>query len=275
MNLLQGAARQVARILGRESWLIRRLRPAYESLLDWSSGGRGVPWAINGVTYRVDPHHRHRLGQEYDAAVAAFLQARVKPGAVCFNVGANVGVYVLQFAYWSRPTGRIVAFEPNPSALAVLRRHVAFNRLSNRVEVVPAAVGARAGEATLYAADADGMSRLGAPNVLIADRVTPVTVPVITLDDYCEATGVAPDWLLMDIEGFEIAALAGARRLIRRRGKQLGVIVEMHPTLWDSAHTTRPEAESLLADLVLRAVPLTGQSDPLNEYGLVHLAHQQ
>src|SRR5882762_3437602 len=114
MSLLQTTARRASGLLGRESWLIRRTRPVYESFLAWSGHGQGIPWAINGVTYRVDPHYRDRLGQNYDAPVAAFLRERVKPGALCLDVGANVGVYVLQFAHWSAPTGRVVAFEPNP-----------------------------------------------------------------------------------------------------------------------------------------------------------------
>lgn len=57
------------------------MRPVYETLLDWSSGGRGIPWAINGVTYCIDPHYRRQLGQEYDAPVVAFLRERIKPGA--------------------------------------------------------------------------------------------------------------------------------------------------------------------------------------------------
>ena len=274
MSALQGVARRSAEILGRESWLIRRMRPAYESLLDWSSGGRGIPWPINGVTYRVDPHHRHRLGQTYDAPVAAFLRGRVQPGSVCLDVGANVGVYVLQFAHWSRPTGRVVAFEPNPGAREVLQKHIQLNGLTERVRVVPAAVGAACGETILYAADADGMSRLGAPNEAIADRVSAMAVPMVTLDSYCATESLTPDWLFMDIEGFEIAALAGARQLIKGRGKTLGIIVEMHPEVWASADTTRDDAESLLDDLGLRAVPLTGQTDPLNAYGLVYLTYK-
>jgi len=237
-------------------------------------GGRGIPWDINGATFRVDPHHRHRFGQDYEAPVASFLRERVKPGAVCLDVGANVGVYVLQFAHWSRPTGRVVAFEPNPGTREVLQHHIQLNGLTERVEVVPVALGASCGKAPLYGADTDGMSRLGAPNQAIADRVTAMTVPVLTLDDYCEAGGLAPDWLLIDIEGFEIAALAGARQLIKSRGKTLGIIVEMHPNVWASADTTRDDAESLLDELGLRAVPLTGQTEPLNAYGLVYLAHR-
>ncbi len=254
--------------------MIRRLRPVYESVLDWSGQGEGIPWTINGVTYRVDPHHRHRLGQHYDAPVAAFLRERVKPGAVCVDVGANVGVYVLQFAHWAGPNGRVVAFEPNRSACEILRKHVRINELTERVRIVEAAVGEASGEAILYAAEADGMSRLGEPNKALAGNFRELTVAVVTLDEYCEAEHLKPDWLFIDIEGFEIAALSGARRLIQSRRGELGIIVEMHPNVWASANTTRARAESLLSELGLRAVPLTGQRDPLGDYGLVHLDYQ-
>jgi FkbM family methyltransferase len=273
MNLLQTTARRASGLLGRESRIIRRLRPAYESFLDWYGDGRGIPWAINGVTYRVDPHHRQRLGQNYDPAVAAFLRERVKPGALCLDVGANVGVYVLQFAHWSGPTGQVVAFEPNPGARVVLEKHVRMNDLVERVRIVPAAVAEASGEDILYAAGVEGMSRLGEPNIALAGSVHEIMVPVVTLDEYCKADSLKPDWLIIDIEGFEIAALSGARKLIENGRGELGIVVEMHPNMWGSANTTRAGAESLFAELGLRAIPLTGQSDPLGEYGIVHLVY--
>ena len=273
MSQLQAVARKASGLLGRESWVVRRLRPLYESLLDWQGRGRGIPWEINGELYRVDPHHRHRLGHNYDAPVAAFLRERVAPGASCLDVGANVGVYVLQFARWSGPSGRVVAFEPNAAARTVLDKHVRMNDLAQRVTVVPAAVGASSGEGILFADGTAGMSRLGAPNKKIADRVSPLNVPVITLDDYCQSQGLEPDWLFLDIEGFEIAALEGARALIQSRRGRLGIVVEMHPDVWETADTTRAKTEALLAELGLDAQPLTGQVDPLGEHGLVHLAY--
>jgi FkbM family methyltransferase len=274
MSLLQTVARQTSGLIGRESRLIRRMRPAYESLLEWAGRGRGIAWPINGVTYRVDARHRHRLGQHYDAPVAEFLSERVKPGAVCLDVGANVGVYVLQLAHWSIPSGRVVAFEPNPGARVVLQKHVRINELTERVSVVAAAVSEASGEATLYASEADGMSRLGEANKALAGIVREITVPVVTLDDYCAEVGLVPDWLFMDIEGFEIAALSGARSLIQSGRGRLGIIVEMHPDVWASANTSRERAEVLLAGLGLRPVPLTGQSDSLGQHGIVHLAYQ-
>lgn len=274
MKILQTVGRQTSGFIGRESWLIRQMRPAYETILGWCGRGQGIPWPINGVTYRIDPHQRHRLGQNYDAPVAAFLRERIKPGAVCLDVGANVGVYVLQFARWSGPTGRVVAFEPNPDARAVLQKHIEMNGLREQVRVVPMAVGEASGEAILYAADADGMSRLGKPNQALAGSVSEIYVPVITLDDYCELEGLRPDWLFIDIEGFEIAALSGARNLIQSRRGELGIIVEMHPNVWDSANTTRARAETLFAELGLSAQALTGQADSLNDYGLIYLSYR-
>jgi len=251
--------------------VVRRLRPTYERLLDISTRGRGIAWEINGVTYRVDSRQRKRLGRHYDAPVADFIRGRIRPGALCVDVGANVGVYVLQFCHWSGASGRVVAFEPNPRAREVLSKHVELNGLRGRVEVVPAAVGARGGSAVLFASGADGMSRLGAPNELIADRVEELTVEVVALDDFCASRGLEPDWLFVDIEGFEIAALEGARELIEKSGERLSVVVEMHPNVWESAGTTRASAEELLDELGLRAVPLTGQGDAL---GVGHLARR-
>ncbi|HXT62741.1 MAG TPA: FkbM family methyltransferase [Pyrinomonadaceae bacterium] len=271
VSLMQQTARRMSGFLGRESTVVRTLRPAYEEFLDWSYQRRGIPWSINGEAYRIDPRQRHRLAENYDASVAEFLRERVPPGAVCFDVGANVGVYVLQFARWSGETGHVVAFEPNPSAVTVLRKHVAMNDLMEQVTIVPMAVGRSGGEAKFYACGADGMSRLGEANRLIADRAVEMRVPVITLDEFCAGEGLRPDWLFIDIEGFEIGALEGARNLIERSGAALNIVVEMHPSVWDSAGTTRSCAEDLLASLELRAVPLTGQTNPLGEYGIVWL----
>ena len=274
VSVLQQAGAKVADIVGRESAAIRSLRPFYENVLNWCSGGRGIPWPINGVTFRIAPQHRCRLGQNYDAPVAAFFRERIRPGAVCFDVGANVGVYVLQFAHWTGASGRVVAFEPNPEARKALERHIDLNGFSGRVKVVPAAVGAAAAEATLYAAGADGMSRLNAPNAAIANEVQPVSVPVITLDEYWQRTSVMPDVLLIDIEGFEIAALQGARKLIDAARDKLLIVVEMHPGVWDSAGAGRQDAERIIQELGLDPRPLNGQSDPLAEHGLVHLAYR-
>lgn len=269
MRGLQRFGRRVADLLGRDSWFAALLRPLYARVLLVLSGGRGIPWTINGVEYRIDPRYRHRMGPRYDAPVAAFLRDRVRPGDLCIEVGANVGVYALQFAHWSRPDGRVIAFEPAPAARTVLTDQLRMNDLDDRVTVVAAAVGATAGQATLFAAGSEGMNRLHAPNPL-ATATDPLPVPVVTLDAYCARHDLAPRWILIDVEGYELEVLRGATRLVRA-GAAPGIVVELHPDAWSPRDDARSAAE-LLEQLGRRAEPLTGQRDPLAEHGLVHLA---
>jgi FkbM family methyltransferase len=268
--MIQKLANHFATSLGHHSKLIRAFRPAYERTLNALNLGRGIPWSLNGVPFRIDARFRSAMGKNYDSEIAAFLKGKVAPGAVCFDVGANLGVYVLQFAEWSKPNGTVVAFEPNPSTAAALRRHIAMNQLAHRVRVVDQAVSDRAGSAEFFAAGCDGMSRLGTPNRLISDRVQKVSVPTTTLDGFVKQSGVAPDVMLIDVEGFEIPVLRGARQVLANHPEML-LIVEMHPNVWESAGTTREQAISVVRELNLDMVALAGQRDPLGEHGPVLL----
>jgi len=84
---------------------------------------------------------------------------------------------------------------------------------------------------------------------------------------------VVPDWIVMDIEGYEIRALRGASQTLRRGRPHLGIMVEMHPGLWAASATSRGDLEDLLRAVALRAVPLSGQRDPLGEHGIVRLEY--
>ena len=269
MPIVESTARRVASLLGRNSALIKTLRPAYESLLGGMHGGNGMPWRVNGIDYRIDPKERPKFGQNYETETAAFLAKRVRSGMVCYDVGANVGAYVLQLGHWSAPAGKIVAFEPNAGARQVLSRHVAWNGLTNRVQIIPAAVAAVPGEQILYAEGANGMSRLARPSNALVETAHEDRVQVTTIDAFCGAGNAPPDVLLLDIEGFEIEALHGARATILAHRPI--IVVEMHPNVWESANTTRASTEKLLHELRVKPVPLSGQTDPLNDHGQVWL----
>jgi FkbM family methyltransferase len=191
-------------------------------------------------------------------------------GATCLSVGANLGVYPLQFAHWAGAGGRVYAFEPNPATAAVLRRHVDLNGFSERIRIVERAVSNLPGEATFHAAGVDGMSRLGASNPGLDGRTAAIAVRVDSLDAFCAAEGVRPDVIMIDIEGFEVAALRGAASLFQGRSPP-AVVVEMHPDAWRVAGDDRAGLESLLAEYRVRPIPLSGQADALGEYGHVAL----
>lgn len=271
MSFFYHIARSINRAIGRNSAVARFASPYTERILRFVTGRRGLAWEINGIRCRIDSRCRAQLAHNYDAHLASFFQNRVRPGEVCLDVGANIGAWVLQFAHLVGPTGRVVAFEPNPTARVALEHHIRLNHLQTVAHVVPVAVGVIAGEATFFAAGTDGMSRIGEPNPLLAEKALPISVPVVALDGWCRENEVRPDWLLIDVEGFEGHVLAGAAELIRSLGTGLGIVVEMHPSLWPASGTDREEVAARIAAVGRRVVPLTGQTDPLAEYGHILL----
>jgi len=136
-----------------------------------------------------------------------------------------------------------------------------MNRLSDRVDVVPAVCDA-AGERVLQACGADGMSSLGAPNPELNGQTSALRC-LLTLDDYSERGAVAPGWLPVDVEGFELSVLLGARRLLATSGRILRILVEMHPNSWALTGHTRSSAESLFGEINRTPMALICQRNPL------------
>jgi len=145
-----------------------------------------------------------------------------------------------------------------------------MNGFTQCVKIEPYAVGAQTGRAAFYQSGQDGMSRLAAANPLLGSSVVPVAVEVISLDKYIEGGASTPDILLIDIEGLEFQALAGAEKLITRN-RDLVIVCEMHPGSWGLGGFDRQTAERLLVELRLIPVGLENQSDPMDEHGLVWL----
>ena len=235
-----------------------------------ASGRRGVRRIVNGLEYRVDSRCRHQFTHDYEAGGADFLQKHIGAGAVIYNVGANVGVLALQLARWSGPTGRVVALEPNPYAVRLLKRNVRLNGLDSQVEVVHLAIGDVVGEVTLHVCGASPMARASKANPLLL-KTEAVSVPVTTLDRFSKRRQPIPDWVIMDIEGWEVAALRGGRKLLGAAPKQIGIVIELHPSAWAWSGDSRADLEGVLVNLRRRAIALSGQKDPLAEHGHVYL----
>jgi FkbM family methyltransferase len=141
-----------------------------------------------------------------------FYWLLVPAGGLVFDVGAHVGDRVRTF----RSLGaEVVAVEPQPAAFKCLQWLFAS---SGRVHLVNAAVAETAGEITLNI-------NLANPTVSTASRDFVAaadgaegwtdqqweearTVPATTLDMLIARFGT-PDFIKIDVEGFEAAALAG------------------------------------------------------------------
>jgi FkbM family methyltransferase len=168
----------------------------------------------------VDPRDEslsaHLIARGYwERWIEAVVRGLVRPGDRIVEVGANLGYYTLIMADLAGRSGRVQAFEANAPVAALLRRSAEFNGYADRVSVVAAAVGERAGVAAfMVSARNSGGGHLQAPAETDSDQRRAVEVPMTTLDEACDDGPV--DLLRMDAEGSELLILAGAGRLLDR-----------------------------------------------------------
>jgi FkbM family methyltransferase len=154
------------------------------------------------------------------------LEIGARPGDVVLDAGACFGDTAVYFADAVGEGGRVYAFDPLPAHQAVIDFNVAQNALQSRVVSVPLAVGEQssAHPAPRQAAS-DGVAQPGFSLHTAAEDI-----PLISIDDYAEREKLERvDFIKMDIEGYELAALKGARRTLARCRPTLAISLYHRP----------------------------------------------
>jgi FkbM family methyltransferase len=142
--------------------------------------------------------------------LADLLRACLAPGDVVVDGGANIGVFTLIAAAAVGPHGRVIACEPSRETTPLLQANVALNGFE-WVTTCAVALGERTGSAEFWSFGAGaGLSSLARP----ADqRAASYRVAVRTLDEVTQDAATVR-LVKLDLEGAELSALRGARRLL-------------------------------------------------------------
>jgi FkbM family methyltransferase len=192
---------------------------------------RGLNWALDldeGIDLSI-----YLLGA-YEPRTLRAYESLIRPGAVVFDIGANIGAHTLHFARLAGPTGRVVAFEPTDFACAKLRANLALNpELQPRVTIAQLFLVADRTvkpPATVPSSwpVAAGSGELNAWHGRAQDSAA---ATAMTADDYCATAGVdRVDFVKLDVDGHECAVLHGFRTCLARFRPV--IIVEIAPFIY-------------------------------------------
>jgi FkbM family methyltransferase len=142
----------------------------------------------------------------------------IQPGDLCFDIGAHLGSRIRA---WSHIGARIVAVEPQPHLMRLLRR---WFRDDPNITLIEQALGATPGRQTLHVSRrTPTVTTLSptwiatvqqAPGWLGTQWETSISVPVTTLDTLIARYG-EPAFCKIDVEGYELEVLRGLSRPLR------------------------------------------------------------
>lgn len=158
-----------------------------------------------------------KLGKgAFDQDLINIAQTYVTPTSNVWDIGANVGVFTFSAAAIATK-GMVVAMEPDLWLAGLLRKTAALpHHASANIAVVPAAASnnnsvaeflvAARGRASNALREVGGRSTMGGTREKLF-------VPTLKLDTLLSSFP-APNFIKMDVEGAELLALQGARKLI-------------------------------------------------------------
>lgn len=166
-----------------------------------------VPQALRGLLYEQQ-------------TLSNVLHKIVTPGGLVIDGGAHVGLYTCLFAERVGPKGKVIAFEPNARITNWLRKNLAYNFLTETVDVVVAALWNRTEEVSFQAPlHTSTAARIVGPGngSMWSLPTSPTVVKAVSLDEWLvQSYGFIPAIMLLklDLEGAEKEALEGASATI-------------------------------------------------------------
>lgn len=159
----------------------------------------------------------------FEPAETKLIKRWVKSGMVVVDAGAHIGYFTLLMAKLVGQTGKVHSFEPGKENFTLLKKNVQVNNYKN-VVLNQTALSNKVGKVRLYISDDNPQDH----RIIGNERSKKYeVVETTTLDRYFGNSGKV-EFVKMDIQGAEVLALEGGRRLLSNN-KGLKMIIEFWP----------------------------------------------
>jgi FkbM family methyltransferase len=183
-------------------------------VLDFSHVGTLQTYADSGLQFEMAS-----FPEESEAISSYFHWYTPQPGDTVFDIGAHCGVSTYHFSRKVEPTGKVIAFEPDPFNFDLLTKNINRHGLTN-VTPVQIAMSDSNGVQKFY-----GEATLGSSLAHLSTRDTvgkEVDVETCTLEYAIHKWG-PPQFCKIDIEGSEIQVIRAAQKCLNKIACQFAI----------------------------------------------------
>jgi len=150
--------------------------------------------------------------------------ARIGPGDVVLDLGANCGLAALSFSTAVGSSGLVIALEPDPLNYDALLENLSAHHVEN-VRPLCAGIWSQTGHVAFDADGSMGATVVNQPGQLPRGQIT--SIPVVSLADLVKQFALPRvDFVKMDIEGAEFDVILGATEFLDRYRARW--VIEIH-----------------------------------------------
>jgi FkbM family methyltransferase len=207
-------------------------RPYYSLDNGWALThlDNGQPFFVNTTDRQVAPWVI--MGGHWEPDVERGLVGYAQPGMTVIDIGAHMGYFTVKLGRKIGPTGRLLAFEPNPLMNTFTYDNIRLNDLMRSCTLHCVALGEKPGTGSLR----HHPNNMGGGSLIDQrDGECAIDVPVRRLDDMVPADW-SVDLIKLDAEGYEQPVLRGAAAVLAR-SPDCAVMLELRLESWERQGT--------------------------------------
>lgn len=163
----------------------------------------------------------------HEPLTTQLFQKEIGQGDTVLDIGTHIGYYTLIAASMVGERGRVFSFEANPANYAICEKNIKANGYNN-VTLIQKAISDFQGSTKFFLEGNYNTRWSSIYNIHGGDKY--FEVDVTTVDEALKNYDGAVNFIKIDIEGAELAALRGMTNLLKKNNK-IKIIAEFRPAI--------------------------------------------